>query len=89
MKDSVYDSAVLAETCRKDGFELSENQFFLTDAGYFVKSYLMLVLYSEMTYHLKKYAKANKQLIILKKLFNLCHISLRSCIKKVFEIFKQ
>ena len=89
MEGSAHDSAVLARACNKNGFGLSNDNYFLADAGYSARSRLMLVPYSGVAYHLKKYAKTNKRPTNSKELFNLRHAGLRSCIKRVFGIFKR
>ena len=84
---SVHDSRVLNNALtRPGGFRIPKGKFYLSDAGYGNQNGI-LSSYHGVWYHLKEFSDHPPE--NEKKLFNLCHSSLRTTIEQGFGILKR
>lgn len=85
---SAHDSRILTDALYNEGFFIPNGKYYLGDAGYSNKDYL-LCPYRGVQYHLKEQKQAAQRPENAKELFNLRHASLRNAIERIFGVCKR
>lgn len=87
-KRSAHDSRILTDALYNQRFFIPKSKFYLEDADYSNKDYL-LCPYWGVRYHLKEQRQAAQKPQNAKELFNLRHASLGNAIERIFGVCKR